>query len=282
MNAIEIHDLHKGFEGFSLKDISFSVPQGTVMGFVGENGAGKSTTIKCMLNLLKKEYGEILLFGKDIVEYELAIKNDIGVVFDELHVPETLNATQLDKFMKKVFKTWDSNYYFERLTQFKVPERKKVKELSRGMRMKLSIALALSHHPKLLILDEPTSGLDPIIRDEILDLFLAFMQDETHSILFSSHITSDLEKIADYITFIHNGEILFSESKDVLLYDYGIFKGTNEEVSELPEQAIIQKREGTFGLEVLVLKNEISEAFTVERPTIEDIMLFFVKGSVQS
>ncbi len=281
MNAIEIHDLHKGFEGFSLKDISFSVPQGTVMGFVGENGAGKSTTIKCMLNLLKKEYGEILLFGKDIVEYELAIKNDIGVVFDELHVPETLNAMQLDKFMKRVFKTWDSNYYFERLTQFKVPKRKKVKELSRGMRMKLSIALALSHHPKLLILDEPTSGLDPIIRDEILDLFLAFMQDETHSILFSSHITSDLEKIADYITFIHNGEILFSESKDVLLYDYGIFKGTNEEISELPEQAIIQKREGTFGLEVLVLKNEINEAFTVERPTIEDIMLFFVKGSVQ-
>ncbi len=254
MNAIEIHDVHKSFAGFSLKDISFSVPQGTVMGFVGENGAGKSTTIKCILNLLKKEYGEIFLFGKDIVEHELAIKNDIGVVFDDLHIPETLNATQLDKFMKKVFKTWDSTYYFERLAQFKVPERKKVKKLSRGMRMKLSIALALSHHPKLLILDEPTSGLDPIIRDEILDLFLDFMQDETHSILFSSHITSDLEKIADYITFIHNGEILFSESKDILLYDYAIFKGNKEEVSDLPEQAIIRKRNGAFGLEVLVLK----------------------------
>ncbi|MGE7093335.1 ABC transporter ATP-binding protein [Lysinibacillus sp. NPDC048646] len=280
MNAIEIHDLHKSFVGFSLKDVSFSVPQGTVMGFVGENGAGKSTTIKCLLNLLKKEHGEILLFGKDAVEHEIAIKYDIGVVFDDLHVPETLNATQLDKFMKKVFKSWDSPYYFERLAQFKVPERKRVKELSRGMRMKLSIALALSHHPKLLILDEPTSGLDPIIRDEILDLFLEFMQDETHSILFSSHITSDLEKIADYITFIHNGEILLSESKDVMLYEYGIFKGSNEEVSELPEHAIIGKRIGTFGVEVLVHRNEVSEAFILEKPTIEEIMLFYVKGSV--
>ena len=279
MNAIEIHGLHKIFEGFSLKDVSFSVPQGTVMGFVGENGAGKSTTIKCMLNLLKKEYGEILLFGQDHVEHELSIKNDIGVVFDDLHVPETLNATQLDKIMKKVFQTWDSSYYFERLTQFNVPKKKKIKELSRGMRMKLSIALALSHHPKLLILDEPTSGLDPIIRDEILDLFLAFMQDETHSILFSSHITSDLEKIADYITLIHNGEILLSESKDALLYDYGIFKGNSEEVSVLPEHAIIKKRNGTFGIEALVLKHEVNEAFRLEKPSIEDIMLFFVKGS---
>ena len=280
MNAIEVHDLQKSFEGFSLNDVSFSVPQGTVMGFVGENGAGKSTIIKCILNLLKKEYGEILLFGKDVVEHELSIKNDIGVVFDDLHVPETLNATQLDKFMKKVFKTWDSGYYSERLAQFKIPVRKKVKELSRGMRMKLSIALAMSHHPKLLILDEPTSGLDPIIRDEILDLFLTFMQVETHSILFSSHITSDLEKIADYITFIHNGEILFSESKDVLVYEYGIFKGNNEEVSVIPEHAIIRKRNGTFGTEVLVLKNEVNEVFSLEKPSIEDIMLFYVKGSV--
>ncbi|MEY9975938.1 ABC transporter ATP-binding protein [Lysinibacillus sp. RC79] len=280
MNAIEVHDLQKSFKGFSLNDVSFSVPQGTVMGFVGENGAGKSTTIKCILNLLKKEYGEISLFGKDIVEHELSLKNDIGVVFDDLHVPETLNAAQLDKIMKKVFKTWDSGYYFERLAQFKVPERKKIKELSRGMRMKLSIALALSHHPKLLILDEPTSGLDPIIRDEILDLFLTFMQDETHSILFSSHITSDLEKIADYITFIHNGEILFSESKDALVYEYGIFKGSNEEVSDIPEHAIIKKRNGAFGIEALVHKNKVNKVFSLERPSIEDIMLFYVKGSV--
>ena len=280
MNAIEIHDLHKSFVGFSLKDVSFSVPQGTVMGFVGENGAGKSTTIKCILNLLKKEYGEILLFGKDAVEHEIAIKNDIGVVFDDLHVPETLNATQLDKFMKKVFISWDSHYYFERLAQFKVPVQKRVKELSRGMRMKLSIALALSHHPKLLILDEPTSGLDPIIRDEILDLFLAFMQDERHSILFSSHITSDLEKIADYITCIHNGEILFSKSKDVMLYEYGIFKGSKEEVSEMPEHAIIGKRYGIFGVEALVRRNDVNEVFPLEKPTIEEIMLFYVKGNV--
>lgn len=250
------------------------------MGFVGENGAGKSTTIKCMLNLVKKEYGDILLFNKDHVEHEQSIKNDIGVVFDELHVPETLTATQLDKIMKKVFKTWDKNYYFERLAQFNVPKKKKIKELSRGMRMKLSIALALSHHPKLLILDEPTSGLDPIIRDEILDLFLAFMQDETHSILFSSHITSDLEKIADHITLIHNGVILLSESKDALLYEYGIFKGSLEEVNELPEHAIIRKRNGVFGIEALVLKKEVNEMFKLERPSIEDIMLFFVKGCV--
>ncbi|GLC87346.1 ABC transporter ATP-binding protein [Lysinibacillus piscis] len=280
MNAIEVRHLHKSFEGFSLHDISFSVPEGTIMGFIGENGAGKSTTIKCILNLLKKDYGEILLFGKDIVEHEISIKNDIGVVFDDLYVPETLNATQLDKIMKKVFKTWDSDYYFERLAQFKVPAYKKVKTLSRGMRMKLSIALALAHHPKLLLLDEPTSGLDPIVRDEILDLLLAYMEDETHSILLSSHMTSDLEKIADYITFIHDGEIVWSESKDVLLYEYGIFNGTQEEVNELPEQAIIRKRAGAFGIDVLVQKHAVNPVFALKKPTIEDIMIFFVKGEV--
>lgn len=278
MNAIEIHDLHKTFVGFSLKDVSFSLPQGTVMGFVGENGAGKSTTIKCILNLLKKKHGEILLFGKDHIKHELEVKSEIGVVFDDLHVPEVLNATQLDKFMAKIFPNWDSAYYFERLTQFKVPTKKKVKELSRGMKMKLSIALALAHHPKLLILDEPTSGLDPIIRDEILDLFLDFMQDETHSILFSSHITSDLEKIADYITFIHNGEILFSEDKDVLLYEYGIFKGSKDSAMALPEHAVIRSKEYPFGVELLVKKNEVNQTFMLSKPSIEDIMLFYVKG----
>lgn len=278
MNAIEIHDLHKTFVGFSLKNVSFSLPQGTVMGFVGENGAGKSTTIKCILNLLKKNHGEILLFGKDHIKHELEVKSEIGVVFDDLHIPEVLNATQLDKFMAKIFPNWDSAYYFERLTQFKVPTKKKVKELSRGMKMKLSIALALAHHPKLLILDEPTSGLDPIIRDEILDLFLDFMQDETHSILFSSHITSDLEKIADYITFIHNGEILFSEDKDVLLYEYGIFKGSKDSAMALPEHAVIRSKEYPFGVELLVKKNEVNSAFILSKPSIEEIMLFYVKG----
>ena len=248
------------------------------MGFVGENGAGKTTTIKCILDLLKIDDGKIRLFGKEMREDELAIKSEIGVVFDDLHFPETLTAKKISRFMSKVFSSWDNEYYFNLLKRLKVLDNKKINELSRGMRMKLSIAIALSHHPKLLILDEPTSGLDPIVRDEILDIFLDFMQDEEHSILFSSHITSDLEKIADYITFIHEGKILFSESKDTLLYDYAIWRGTIEESKDLPSDSILAMREHSFGLEILVKRHEVSAAFELSQPTIEQIMLIYVKG----
>ncbi|MGM9949677.1 MAG: ABC transporter ATP-binding protein [Lysinibacillus sp.] len=278
MNAISIQNLHKSFPDFSLKNVSFDVQQGTVMGFVGENGAGKSTTIKCILNVLQKDKGRIEIFGHDHLEGEVKIKEEIGVVYDDLPFPETLSGKDIEKFMHKLYKRWDERLFYQLLKQFKIDPAKKVKELSRGMKMKLSIAIALAHHPKLLILDEPTSGLDPIVRDEILDLFLAFMQDEEHTILFSSHITSDLEKIADTITFIHEGEIVFSENKDVLLYEYAIWKGSSEEMKDLPEDAIIRRRKGLYGVEALVQKKRLNPIFPLSRPSIEELMIFFTKG----
>lgn len=279
--AIQIESLSKRFSTFQLSNVSFSLPKGTIMGFIGENGAGKSTTIKCILNLLKKDRGSISIFEQNHTTNDLKWKQEIGVVFDELHFPDMLQPTHINKIMAKTFKKWDEQYFFQLLQKLNVQKNKKIKDMSRGMKMKLSIAVALSHHPKLLILDEPTSGLDPIVRDEILDLFLEFMQDEERSILFSSHITSDLEKIADYITFIHNGEILFSESKDTLLYEYGIWRGTKEEALDLPKHAIISERLNSFGLELLVKRNEVSPIFELTRPSIEDIMLFYVKGDVR-
>ena len=279
MNAIEVNHMYKKIGDFQLRDLSFNVEQGTVMGFIGQNGAGKTTTIKCILNSLKITTGNISIFGKNHAEYELEIKENIGVVFDELHVPDSLTAIDLDKFYGNVYKRWDRSYFFNLLERLDVSKYTKVQDLSRGMKMKLSLALALSHHPKLLILDEPTSGLDPIVRDEVLDILLGFMEDESHSILFSSHITTDLEKIADTITFIHKGEIVFSESKDVLLYEYGLWKGTEEQAKEIPSQAILGKRKSAFGVELLINRNYVSPAFTLEKPTIDDIMVFFVKGA---
>ena len=279
MNAIEVKHIYKELGDFQLRDVSFNVEQGTVMGFIGQNGAGKTTTIKCILNLLKITAGNISIFGKNHMDHELEIKENIGVVFDELHVPDSLTAIDLDTFYGNVYKRWDRSHFFSLLERLDVSKYIKVKDLSRGMKMKLSLALALSHHPKLLILDEPTSGLDPVVRDEVLDILLGFMEDESHSILFSSHITSDLEKIADTITFIHKGEIVFSESKDVLLYEYGLWKGTEEQAKEIPSQSILGKRKSAFGVELLVNRNYVSPAFTLEKPTIDDIMIFFVKGA---
>lgn len=278
MNAIEVKDVSKKIGKFELQNISFEVEQGTVMGLIGQNGAGKSSIIRCILNLFKKTSGEITIFGKDHAHFENEIREDLGIVFDELHVPGNLTAIDLDKIYQKVYKRWDSELFFSLLDRFDISKYDKVKVMSRGMKMKLAIVLALSHHPKLLLLDEPTSGLDPIVRDEMLDLLLSFMEDETHSILFSSHITSDLEKIADTITFIHKGEVLFTETKDSLLYDYGLWKGTKEQATEIPSHAIVGKRPGTFGIELLVKREFVSQAFPLERPTIEEIMVFQVKG----
>lgn len=278
MNAIDVQHLSKTFKSFQLQDVTFTLPTGTIMGFIGENGAGKTTTIKCLLNLINKDSGDIQIFGLDYKNNEQKIKTEIGVVFDDLLFPDMYTPKQIHYVMEEMYANWDNKYYFSLLNQFKVPTTKCIKEFSRGMKMKLSIIIAISHHPKLLVLDEPTSGLDPIVRDEILDLFLQFMQNDQNSILFSSHITSDLEKIADYITFIHEGKIVFSESKDTLLYNYGIWKGTKEEAIDLPEEGIVRILEHPFGLQILVKKDEVSSSFNLEKPTIEEIMLFYVKG----
>lgn len=278
MNALEVKGLSKKIGKFELQNISFELAQGTVMGLIGQNGAGKSSIIRCILNLLKKKSGEILIFDKDHAQFETEIREDLGIVFDELHVPDNLTAIDLEKIYQKVYKRWDSTFFFSQLDRFDVAKYDKVKSLSRGMKMKLAIILALSHHPKLLLLDEPTSGLDPVVRDEMLDVLLDFMEDETHSILFSSHITSDLEKIADTITFIHQGEVLFTEAKDSLLYDYGLWKGSREQATEIPTHAIVGKRPGTFGMELLVKREYVSPAFSLDKPTIEEIMVFYVKG----
>lgn len=280
MIAIEVKNVSKDFKNFRLNDISFTVECGTIAGFIGQNGAGKSTTIKLILNLLKKLHGEIFIFEKEHVAHEVELKAQIGVVFDELHVPDNFTPKELEKLYAQVYTTWDKDYFELLLDQLNVPKYDKVKTMSRGTKMKLSLVLALSYHPKLLLLDEPTSGLDPIVRDEVLTLLQQFMENENHAILFSSHITSDLEKIADTITFIHEGEILFSENKDDLLYGHGIWKGSAKEATVIPKHAIIGKRNYVFGVEYLVKRELVNAAIDLQKPTIEDIMLFFVKGRV--
>ncbi len=277
-NILEVSNLSKRYDQFSLSDVNITLPKGCIMGFVGENGAGKSTTIKLILNLIHKDSGEINILGKDHIKDEIQIKEDVGIVFDESNFPEDMKVCNISRVMKEIYKNWDDAIFQSYLNKFSLPTNKIVKEFSRGMKMKLSIAVALSHHAKLLILDEATSGLDPIVRDEILDVFLDFIQNEEHSILISSHIISDLEKIADYITFIHKGKIMFSESKDKLLADYGVLKCSNADYATIDKKYVYGSRRNQFGVEALVNKNKIKGSYTIDHANIEDIMLYFIKG----
>ncbi len=282
MDAIlQLSGLCKKYDGFSLDNVSFSLPYGCIMGFVGENGAGKSTTIKAVLNLIRRDQGEIQVFGKDNIQNELEIKEQIGVVFDSLNLPEMIRPLDVGRMMKSVYRQWDGAKYDQYLAQFQLPAKKLVKDLSRGMKMKLAIAVALSHSARLLLLDEATSGLDPIVRDEILDILLEFIQDESRGVLFSSHITGDLEKIADYVTFIHQGKILLSEPKDLLLEKYGVIRCTKEELAALDKSAVVGVRRHQFGVEALVEKKKISGVYTIDKASIEDIMLFIARGEHQ-
>ena len=281
-NNLEVKNLCKKYNGFELKDINLELPKGMIMGLIGENGAGKTTTIKAILNMINRDSGKIAIFGLDNIKDGKQIKEDIGVVLDDSFLSEYLNPIDINKIMKNIYKNWDEKLYFKYIEDFKLPKDKMSKEYSSGMKMKLKIAVALSHNPKLLILDEPTSGLDPVARNEILDIFQDFIQDEEKSILVSSHITSDLEHIADSITFINNGEIVLTKTRDELLENYGIVKCSADDFEEIDKNDFVKYKKNRYEYEILVEdKFEFKRKYKfeiIDKPTIEDIMLIYIKG----
>lgn len=284
-NALVVHELTKKYSGFVLDGVSFSVPRGTIVGLIGENGAGKSTTLNAILGLIKKDAGTISILGKSEEEMDDGIRNQIGVVFDGSNFPDALSAKKLNNVLKNIYSTWDENQYFSLLQKMSLPTDKKIKEFSKGMKMKLSIAVAFSHQSKLLILDEATSGLDPVMRDDILDMFLDFVQDENNSILVSSHITSDLEKVADYIVFIHKGKVVFSKPKDELKYQYGIIKCGAAQFDAIDKKEVIAYRKQDYEWEVLIADRAAAQKkypqAVIDPATIDEIMLLYVKGETK-
>lgn len=274
MNAIEIKDLTKEYDGFKLDNISLVLPSGCIMGLIGENGAGKSTTINSILGLKKYKKGSIKVLGQDM---NAKLKNDIGVVLDEVGLPEALNVKNIGTIMRNVYSNWSDDDFNSYINKFSLPENKKFGDFSKGMKMKLAIAIALSHNAKLLILDEPTSGLDPLVRDEIIDILIEFTRDEEHSILISSHIVSDLEKLCDYIAFIHKGKLMLCEEKDILLERYRFISATEEQINELDHDAVKGKKVGKFSTEAIVDQELIPESFRTSPVTIEDLFVFMAK-----
>lgn len=279
MNAIEIKGLEKRYDGFQLGSFDLTLPSGCIMGLVGENGAGKSTSIKLIMNAIGRDAGEISVLGVDNRSAGFRdVKEDIGVVLDEAYFPEVMSARNVGKVMALTYKNWDAAAFEGYLKKFSLAPDKIFKDYSRGMRMKLAIAAALSHGAKLLILDEATSGLDPMARDELLDIFNDFTRDENCSILLSSHIVSDLEKICDYIAFLHKGRLVLCEEKDRLLEEYALIRLTEERLRELPEESIISRRASGYATEALVLRGGIPAAIPTEHTSLEDIILFMAKG----
>lgn len=285
MNALEIKGLSKHYKDFSLDGINLTIPGGTILGLIGENGAGKSTTIKCILNLIRRDGGEIAIFGKDAVKEERVIKEDVGVVLDEAMFHDVLKVPEIEKILAKIYRNWDHDLFESYLVKFELPKNKKFKEFSKGMKMKLCIAAALSHHPRLLILDEATGGLDPVVRSEILDEFLSFIQDEDHAILLSSHITSDLEKIADYVTYLHKGKVAIAGGKDEILESYGRLVCSKSDLDRVDKSILAGVRVSQFSCEALVRDRAAFlrqyPELTVDNVTLEDIMVFTVKGDAQ-
>ncbi|MCI8513244.1 MAG: ABC transporter ATP-binding protein [Lachnospiraceae bacterium] len=276
--AIRLEHVEKRYRGFALKDVNLTLPKGSIMGLIGENGAGKSTILKAALGLIHKDAGNVFLFGREFDGSDSSLKEQIGVVMDTLSFSGELTLKNINRIMKEIYRNWEEDTFLHYQEVFELSGNKKVRELSRGMRMKLSLAAALSHRAKLLVLDECTSGLDPISRDELLDVFLDFIQDEANSILISSHILSDLEKICDYITFIHKGEVCFSKRKDLLLDSYGVFHGTKAAIREMDSAAVIGVRENAFGADALVLRKRAPLGLPLDPADIETIMLYYVRG----
>ncbi len=279
MNAIDIKGLTKTYADFTLSNLNLTLPSGCIMGLVGENGAGKSTTVKLILDIIKKDSGSIKILGKDNQEDIKCIKEEIGAVLDEVGFPDCLTAAQIGKIMENTYQNWDNAVYGDLLKKFSMPTKKMFQEYSRGMKMKLGIAVALSHHPKLLILDEATNGLDPVARDEVVDMICEFTRDESHAVLVSSHIVTDLEKICDYIAFLHKGELLLCEEKDVLLTEYGIVHCSSESIQEIAPSAIIRKKETAFGVEAVVKRKDIPSGLDYSPVSIEELFVSMVKGA---
>lgn len=280
--TIKVKNLNKKYEGFELKNISFEIPEGSIVGLIGENGAGKTTTIKSILNIINSE-GEIQVLGKDIKQNEKEIKSKLGVVLDDSFLSEYLTPKKINSIMKDFYNTWDKKLFEKYIKIFKLPENKMIKDFSSGMKMKLKIATAISHKPQILILDEPTSGLDPIVRNEILDIFRQFItEDETRSILVSTHITTDLEHISDYIMFIKNGEITLNLPTSEILENYGIVKCDEKDFSKISKEDYEYYRKEKYQYEVLVKNKKMIKSkygiSTIDKASIEDIMLFYIKG----
>lgn len=281
--TIEIKNLIKRYDSnFQLGELSLDIPSGEIIGLIGENGAGKTTLIKSILGILQVNKGEIKIFGNDTIKNAAKIKEDIGVVLDNTFFPEILNAKDIDSIMKSIYQSWDSKLYYDYLKNFDIPVDSIIKKLSKGMRKKLEIATALAHHPKLLVLDEPTSGLDPVVRNEVLDIFLKFIEDDEHTILFSTHITSDLEHIADEIIFIDEGKVLLNKSRDDILDNYGILKCSLEEFSSIDKNDFVTFKKNKYSYDILVSdRNKVSKKYknmVVDKITLEDLMVLMIKG----
>ena len=278
MNAIEICGLTKQYGDFKLDNLNLTLPQGMIMGLIGENGAGKSTVINLILDIVKRDSGSVSLLGRDNRDNIHLTKEDIGVVPDVVGIPASLTPEKLGNIMRYTFSNWNDSAYEEYLEKFKLSNKKKFKDFSTGMKMKLGLAVALSHDPKLLILDEATTGLDPVIRDDILDIFCEFTRDETHSILISSHIVSDLEKICDYIAFLHEGKLLLCEEKDALKEEYAIVRCSHEEIKQIAPEAIKGIKESAYATEAIVRLDSIPQGMEKSPIDIEQLFIFMVKG----
>jgi ABC-2 type transport system ATP-binding protein len=280
-NALEVQNLHKTYRDFTLDSVSFSLPAGYIMGFVGQNGAGKTTTIRCILNMAARDGGEIKIFGLDNMRDELAVKQKLAVVFDEIFFVDTWRVREVEKAIRGFYSGWDSKLYSEYIKKFKLSPEKRVKELSRGMKMKLMLAVAMSHGAKLLILDEPTSGLDPVARDELLDILREYIADGEKSVFFSTHITSDLERIADFITLIDHGKIFYTGTKDGLLEHFCIVKGSKTDLTDGMKKKIIGLSITSAGFAGMLPASELKglpSSIVTEQPAIDEILIHISKG----
>lgn len=275
MNALEIRDLTKSYGDFTLDHLNLTLPGGCILGLVGENGAGKTTTIRLLLNAIRRDAGTVTILGKDNTQVE--VKQELGVVMDDAGLPGELNPTQIGKIMALTFENWRQDVYEQHLTWMELPRKKAFRKFSKGMKMKLSLAIALSHDAKLLILDEPTSGLDPVARDQIVEYIRQFVSDEDHAVVISSHIVSDLEKLCDYVAFLHRGKLLLWEEKDRLLENYAMWHGSREELAELPKEAVVFRKENPYGAEAVVLREQLPNGTKLSPVGIEELFVAMIK-----